>query len=42
MEKVLKQDEFDYSNEKGRLEILAVVAHELGHWANYDTVYMLV
>lgn len=38
---VLKQSEFDYENRKGRYEILGIVAHELGHWANMDTFKLL-
>ena len=34
--KTLDQSQFNYSNQKGRLEILAIVAHELGHWAHMD------
>ena len=32
----MDQGEFDYGNQKGRLEILSIVAHELGHWAHID------
>jgi STE24 endopeptidase len=34
--KVLKQSDFNYNNHKGKMEILAIVAHELGHWAHMD------
>ena len=34
--KTLDQGEFDYTNSKGRIEILSIVAHELGHWAHMD------
>jgi Zn-dependent protease with chaperone function len=37
----LKQSDFDYTNRKGRYEILGIVAHELGHWANMDTFKLL-
>ena len=40
--KVWKQSDFNYDNSKGKLEVLSVVAHELGHWAHYDTVKGLV
>jgi len=31
------QSDFDYANAKGRLEILAILAHELGHWMHMDS-----
>lgn len=34
--KTLDQGQFNYENAKGRLEILSIVAHELGHWAHMD------
>ena len=36
-EKVLNQKDFNYDNEQGRMEITAIVAHELGHWYNMDS-----
>jgi beta-lactamase regulating signal transducer with metallopeptidase domain len=40
-DKQLKQSDFDYSNREGILEVMAVVAHELGHWAHLDSVKLL-
>ena len=33
-----KQSDFVYDNHKGRMEIISILAHELGHWANMDTI----
>jgi hypothetical protein len=38
----LKQEDFNYDNAAGRMQILAVVAHELGHWANSDFIKNIV
>ena len=35
------RSEFDYSNKKGRYEIVGIVAHELGHWSNMDSFKLL-
>lgn len=37
-----EQKDFKYENTKGRLEILAVVAHELGHWQHMDTIKLMI
>lgn len=37
-----KQDEFLYTNKEGRLEIIAIVAHELGHWAHMDSLKNII
>jgi len=39
--KTYKQSDFEYSNEKGRQEILGIVAHELGHWVHSDVPKMI-
>merc|ERR1712086_930721 len=39
--KTLQQSEFDYTNKKGRQEIVGIVAHELGHWSNMDSFKLL-
>jgi len=36
-----KQSDFDYSNKKGRLEIVAILCHELGHWWHSDSLKMM-
>jgi len=38
----LEQKSFDYGNSSGRVQILGVVAHELGHWANNDFIRNMV
>lgn len=38
----MDQTVYNYTNEKGRLEILGIVAHELGHWDHGDTIKLLV
>lgn len=37
-----KQSDCDYTNKKGKLEILAILAHELGHWAHNDSAKSIV
>lgn len=32
-----RQEDFDYTNAKGRMEVVSIIAHELGHWANLDS-----
>ena len=36
------QSDFNYDNYEGRVEILSIVAHELGHWGNNDVMKMSV
>jgi len=36
------QNEFLYANKEGRLEIIAIVAHELGHWAHMDSLKNII
>lgn len=37
----VRQGDFKYENAAGRMQILGIVAHELGHWANMDFVKAL-
>jgi len=37
----VRQGDFKYENAAGRMQILGLVAHELGHWANMDFVKAL-
>ena len=34
------QEDFVYDNHQGRMEVVSILAHELGHWANMDTIKM--
>jgi len=34
----LKQSDFNYDNKEGKMEIISILAHELGHWAHMDNV----
>lgn len=38
----INQKDFKYENHSGRMQILGIVAHELGHWALWHSLYAIV